>query len=70
MLFYFLFPADVASGRSADWTYGAQNVTYSYGVELRDTGKYGFILPPDQIIPSGQETLLALNALADYVANN
>ena len=24
-------------------------------MELRDTGNYGFILPPDQIIPTGEE---------------
>ena len=30
----------------------------SYGMELRDTGMYGFILPPDQIIPTGQEVVL------------
>jgi len=24
-------------------------VTFSYGVELRDTGKYGFLLPDDQV---------------------
>ena len=28
---------------------------FSYGMELRDTGNYGFILPPDQIIPTGEE---------------
>ncbi|CAF4417589.1 unnamed protein product [Rotaria sp. Silwood2] len=27
-----------ASGSTADWTYGTANVTFSYGVELRDTG--------------------------------
>ena len=27
----------------------------SYGMELRDTGHYGFLLPPQQIIPTGQE---------------
>jgi hypothetical protein len=30
---------DVVSGGSADWTYGAEKIKYSYGVELRDTGK-------------------------------
>lgn len=60
----------VASGSSADWTYGAAKIKYSYGVELRDTGKYGFLLPPDQIIPSGKETLEALIALANFVVNN
>ncbi|KAK3085587.1 hypothetical protein FSP39_005738 [Pinctada imbricata] len=60
----------VASGSSADWTYGEAKVKYSYGVELRDTGKHGFILPPEQIIPSGEETLAALIALANYVYDN
>lgn len=60
----------VASGSSADWTYGKINVKYSYGVELRDQGKYGFLLPDDQILPSGKETLAALVALAEFVHNN
>ncbi|XP_052815318.1 carboxypeptidase B-like [Mya arenaria] len=59
-----------ASGSSADWTYGKIGVKYSYGVELRDTGKYGFLLPADQIIPSGQETLQALIGLAAYIKDN
>ncbi|XP_033123520.1 carboxypeptidase B-like [Anneissia japonica] len=34
----------VASGNSVDWTYGALGITYSYVVELRDKGWYGFSL--------------------------
>ncbi|KAH3722336.1 carboxypeptidase B-like [Dreissena polymorpha] len=60
----------IASGSSADWTYGKINVKYSFGVELRDTGKYGFLLPEDQIITSGIETLQGLMALASYVKDN
>ena len=30
-------------------------IWFSYGMELRDTGMYGFLLPPNQIIPTGQE---------------
>lgn len=56
-----------ASGSSADYTYGQCGVKYSYGVELRDTGEYGFLLPPDQIVPSGQEIFSAVVAMADYV---
>jgi hypothetical protein len=62
--------SDVASGSSVDWTYGAEKIKYSYAVELRDTGEYGFLLPADQIIPSGKETLEAMKALSTYVLNN
>ncbi|CAF4176160.1 unnamed protein product [Rotaria sp. Silwood2] len=55
------------SGSTVDWTYGIANVTFSYGVELRDTGKYGFLLPENQIIPSGEETLAGLVALLQYI---
>ena len=27
-----------------------------FSIELRDTGLYGFILPPEQIIPTAEET--------------
>ena len=66
----FTFPPDISSGSSADWTYAKAGIKYSYGVELRDTGEFGFLLPEAQIVPTGLETLAALNALADYVAEN
>jgi murein tripeptide amidase MpaA len=56
-----------ASGSSADYTYGVADVLYSYGVELRDTGDYGFLLPPDQIVPSGIETYAAVKLWATTV---
>ena len=30
----------IASGNTVDWTYGKANITFSYAVELRDTGKW------------------------------
>jgi murein tripeptide amidase MpaA len=56
-----------ASGSSADWTYGECGILYSYGVELRDTGKTGFLLPEDQILPSGEETLAAVKVMATAI---
>ncbi|KAK3740591.1 hypothetical protein QZH41_001064 [Actinostola sp. cb2023] len=44
------------SGGSKDYTYGQLGVKYSFALELRDTGRYGFLLPPNQIIPTGIET--------------
>ncbi|UJR21272.1 hypothetical protein I4U23_024366 [Adineta vaga] len=57
----------VASGNTVDWTSGTANITFSYAVELRDTGRYGFLLPENQIIPSGQETLAGELALLKYI---
>ena len=45
----------MASGGSIDWTYGEAGIKYSYTIELRDTGRHGFLLPPEQIIPTGEE---------------
>ncbi|KAJ3214037.1 hypothetical protein HDU67_002131 [Dinochytrium kinnereticum] len=57
-----------ASGSSVDWVYNTAKVTYTYTVELRDTGSYGFQLPASQIVPSGIETQAAVLALWTYVA--
>ena len=46
----------VASGGSMDWALGVAGIPYSFGMELRDTGLHGFLLPPDQIIPTAEET--------------
>ncbi|XP_028287605.1 carboxypeptidase A1-like [Parambassis ranga] len=58
-----------ASGGTIDWTY-EQGIKYSYTFELRDTGRYGFILPANQIIPTAQETWLALMAIMNHTYNN
>ncbi|XP_068526270.1 carboxypeptidase A1-like [Anas acuta] len=49
----------VASGTTVDWAY-ENGVKYSYTFELRDTGRYGFLLPSSQIIPTATETWPAL----------
>ncbi|KAG8515671.1 Carboxypeptidase A1, partial [Galemys pyrenaicus] len=58
-----------ASGNTIDWTY-SQGIKYSYTFELRDTGRYGFLLPASQIIPTAQETWLALVTIMDHVKNH
>lgn len=57
-----------ASGNSVDWAAEVGGVKYSYAVELRDSGKYGFLLPADQIIPTGEETLDGVASLWRYIA--
>ncbi|XP_051548319.1 carboxypeptidase A5 [Myxocyprinus asiaticus] len=58
-----------ASGGTIDWTYD-QGIKYSYTFELRDTGRYGFILPANQIVPTAEETWLALMAIMEHTKNN
>ncbi|KAF2896241.1 hypothetical protein ILUMI_09935 [Ignelater luminosus] len=51
----------VASGGSCDWVMNKMDAEHNgghvYVYELRDTGRHGFLLPADQIIPTGEETL-------------
>jgi len=56
-----------ASGSSADYAYDTANVTYPYGVELRDTGASGFLLPASQIIPCSEEIWAAVKTMVNYI---
>ncbi|CAJ1056102.1 carboxypeptidase A1-like isoform X1 [Xyrichtys novacula] len=58
-----------ASGSTVDWTYD-QGIKYSYTFELRDTGRYGFLLPAKQIVPTATETWLALMAIMNHTYQN
>ena len=60
---FILFIVDVASGGSDDWAMGVAGIKYSYTFELRDTGNYGFLIPPNQIVDSGIETFEATAAM-------
>ena len=55
----------LASGICTDWVYDGGGA-FSWTIELRDTGYYGFVLPADQIIPTGEENFAAISVLADY----
>ena len=35
----------IASGSSVDWAYENSGIKYSFGLELRDRGQRGFMLP-------------------------
>nr|USU81833.1 M14 metal carboxypeptidase 2 [Antheraea pernyi] len=46
---------DEVSGSSFDWVKGVAEIPIVYLFELRDVGEYGFLLPPEQIIPNNEE---------------
>ena len=54
----------LASGIASDWSWddlGAPSWTF----ELRPVGGVGFLLPPDQIVPTGEELTEAVRSLAE-----
>jgi len=67
----------VTTGTASDWYYGDQatrnNGPYkiaSYTVELRPTGANpGFVLPPDQIVPTGKENWAAIRNYLNTLTN-
>jgi murein tripeptide amidase MpaA len=59
-----LYPA---GGALNDQFYGQYGIPMGYTIELRDTGRYGFLLPPDQILPCSEENWNAILTLGDYV---
>ncbi|XP_021965262.1 carboxypeptidase B [Folsomia candida] len=59
-----LYPA---AGGTEDFAKGVAGIKFAYCYELRDTGKHGFNLPPDQIIPTGEETFASVKAIVEGV---
>jgi murein tripeptide amidase MpaA len=59
-----------ASGVLCDDVYGSAGVILSYTCELRDTGASGFLLPPSQIRPNGEEIWASTVAIANYILAN
>ncbi|QRW02685.1 extracellular matrix protein 14 [Ceratobasidium sp. AG-Ba] len=59
-----LYPAP---GNIIDWMYGDAKVKYSYSLMLRDTGTYGFMLPPRWIQPVGEETASGVASLVKFI---
>ena len=62
------FVSDASAGGSDDWAKGVAKIPYSYTIELRDTGHYGFVLPPSLIIPTAEELTDGITAVAQELA--
>ncbi|XP_066237070.1 carboxypeptidase B2 [Saccopteryx leptura] len=59
----------LAPGGPDDWIYDL-GIKYSFTIELRDTGKYGFLLPKRFIEPTCTEALAAVSKIAWHVIRN
>lgn len=59
---------DEATGGSMDWAKSKLGVPYTFEWELRDTGRYGFLLPAEQIVPTALETLDSIISILQDVS--
>ncbi|XP_059617144.1 carboxypeptidase B-like [Phlebotomus argentipes] len=61
-----LYPA---SGGSDDWGKGTLGIKYCYTIELRDSGRSGFILPANQIIAASKEAQIFTYKVAEAITH-
>ncbi len=54
-----------ASGVMPDWVFGERGA-FSWTIELRDRGQYGFVLPPEFILPTATENFPVVFVLSDF----
>uniref|UniRef100_H2Z538 Peptidase M14 domain-containing protein n=1 Tax=Ciona savignyi TaxID=51511 RepID=H2Z538_CIOSA len=59
----------VASGSTADYFYDTTGIKCSFATELRDTGRYGFLLPERLIKPTAEESFAAFKVMAQAIVD-
>ncbi|XP_031626684.1 carboxypeptidase A1-like [Contarinia nasturtii] len=58
-----------ATGCSDEWARSI-GIKYAYTVELRDKGRYGFLLPANQIVPTAQEAQAFIKTISKAISED
>lgn len=61
---FILYPA---AGGSDDYAHGQVGIKLAYTIELPDRGQYGFLMPPKEILPIGEETSIGIAAMIEAI---
>ena len=54
-------------GSALDYMYHTFGIRLAYQIKLRDTGAYGFLLPKNNIVPTGEEALAAVEYVGRWL---
>ena len=63
------FLLEELTGNTMDWAKGEVGIPFALSFELRDNGEFGFLLPAEQIEPSGKEILNGFLVMLEGVWN-
>jgi extracellular matrix protein 14 len=64
------FPGTTGSGSMIDYFYARLRVPYTFQIKLRDTGSYGFLLPKESIVPTGEEIFNLLKYFSQFISDD